>query len=62
MIPSRDRARMILSCAAVPFRLVYRAVLFVITLIVLGACYAVGGVPRIQPPERKGRITNVNPD
>lgn len=62
MTPSRARASVILSCAAVPFRLVYRAVLFVITLIVLGACYAVGGVPRIEPPERKNRMTHVNPD
>lgn len=53
----------VLSAAVVPFRFAYRAVIFgVFTMLVLAFCYAVGGVPRIEPPEKKNRMTQVNPD
>lgn len=45
-----------------PFRILYRAVLMLLTLLLIGFSYAVGGVPRIQPPEKKNRLTQVDPD
>lgn len=60
MITNCRRSRAVLSAARVPFRLVYRAVLLVVTMLVLGFCYACGGVPRIECPEKKNRLTDVN--
>lgn len=48
MTPNHRRTSTILSLATAPFRLCYRAVLWLLTLLVLGASYAVGGVPRIE--------------
>jgi hypothetical protein len=45
-----------------PFRILYRVVLMLLTLLMIGFSYAVGGVPRIQPPEKKNRLTQVDPD
>lgn len=62
MTPNHRRTRTIRSLVTALFRLSYRAVLWLLTLLVLGACYAVGGVPRIERPERKNPMASVEPD
>lgn len=44
-----------------PFRLLYRVVVLLLTVLVVVFGAVTGGVPRIQPPEKKNRITHTNP-
>lgn len=58
----QNRARILLATLLWPLRRLYRGVLWGFTLLMIGFSYAVGGVPRIQPPEKKNRMTQVDPD
>lgn len=58
----RSRALAVLAILLWPLRLLVRGALLVFTLLLIGFSYAVGGVPRIQPPEKKNRMTQVDPD
>lgn len=46
-------------CAS-PFRLLYRVAVLLLTVLVVVFGAVAGGVPRIQPPEKKNRITHTH--
>lgn len=50
----------LLSVAVFPFRIIYRAALYLLTGFFLAFAYALGGVPRIEKPEKKNPITDSN--
>lgn len=60
MTSQRTWAGAIVAVAGFPFRVLYRCTLYLITVLFLGFAYALGGVPRIEKPEPKNRITDTN--